>query len=370
MLLFGQILALLAVVALAPVALSAFYYFTLAFHALLPRRLGKSRGTEDTARFAVLVYARNAERGIAATVKRLIEGLDYDKSKFEVVVVADACADSTAYLASFYGAKVLERRSEWKTGPAFALEWALPRLWKDGYDAVLALDADSLPLSNALKVCADAISAGYRAARLPLVSIAERSLTAEVAVASANRVNLAGRSNAGFCCGLSFPGFCLTAGVARDIPFVADTADDISLYEFQIILNDEPVAFLNDTAVFVETPAEKTVIETSAFRSPGALLKASCAGNPSAFERLIAALALKPHTVFAALLVELPTGLVLSEAASRFSSLASLAVYGRWIVIASLVSLGFASFHAAASIFACHSDSILRRAAGNIRGVL
>ncbi len=46
-------------------------------------------------------------RPLEKAVGDLITGLDYDSELYEVLVIADNCSDSTAFTASFAGAKVL-----------------------------------------------------------------------------------------------------------------------------------------------------------------------------------------------------------------------------------------------------------------------
>lgn len=370
MLLFGNILVIVAIVALVPVAFAAAYYLALACYSLLPERNREVRAFGNSARFAVTLYARNAEEKTAETVKRLMEGLDYDRSKFEVVVIADSCDDSTAYVASFNGAKVLERRNEWKIGFSFAMEWAIPKLMNDGYDAIFALDMDSVPLSKSLKCLDAAISEGYRAAQVPLVVTTERAFSAGVADAARNRVNPSGRSSAGFSCDLSPLGFCLTKELLTKTPFVAVEADNILAYSSKLVLKDEPVAFLSQTAVLVSKPFEKvsTAVEGPTRKMPavpssfGKMLKSALEGNPAAFERICGGLAPKAGTLCFALIVEMLTGIVLVVSGSSFTQYASLLPYGRFIVIVALISSAALLFHLARSTFACYSDSILKKA--------
>ncbi|NOY76098.1 MAG: glycosyltransferase [Kiritimatiellaeota bacterium] len=365
MLLFGQILSAIALAALIPVALAAFYYFVLACYSLLPRRIRELRGRSDSARFAVVIYARNAENEIAEAVGRIIDGMDYERSKFEVVVIADACDDSTAYVASFNGAKVLERRNEWKTGYAHALEWAIPILIFDGFDAVFALDIDCVPLANTLKLLDSAISAGYRAVRVPFIPTREQSLAAGLADVAANRINPSGRSKAGFSCELSLPGLCLSKNLLDKVPFAVDERGDISFYDAKLLMADEPIAFLSG-AVVLRGDSGKGIEKTLAV--PAArLLKASFDGNLAAFERLCAALSPKASTILAALLVVLLTGGVLMFSGGRFPQYSQLFGYGRFLVVVSSLAAVFLLFHLSLSFFTWYSDSILRKAAGNIR---
>ncbi|MCK5844070.1 MAG: hypothetical protein KAG97_05135 [Victivallales bacterium] len=368
MILFGNILAIVAIVALVPVAFAALYYLALACYSLLPARNRGVRVSGNSARFAVTIYARNAEEKTAEAIKRLMEGLDYDRSKYEVVVIADSCDDSTAYIASFNGAKVLERRNEWKIGFSFAMEWAIPILIKDGFDAIFALDIDSVPLSKTLKYLDTAISEGYRVAQVPLVHTGERSFSAGIADAARNRVNPTGRSNSGFSCGLYPLGFCITKELLVKTPFVATEADNTRAYSSKLVFEDEPVAFLSKTAVLVKEPFE-TVLKplespeaSPVAYSSGKMLKAAFEGNPAAFERICGGLAPKAGTLLLALIVEMLTGVVLVVSGTNFTQYASLLQYGRFIVIVTLIASAILIFHLTVCALARYSDSILKKA--------
>jgi glycosyltransferase involved in cell wall biosynthesis len=369
MLLFGNILAIIAIATLLPVAFTATYYLILACYSLLPECDTQINPSKTPAKFAVTLYARNSEEKTVEAVKRLIEGMDYNRSKFEIVVIADSCDDSTAYIASFNGAKVLERRNEWKIGFAFAMEWAIPILLDDGFDAILALDMDSVPLSKALKHLNDAISAGYVAAQLPLISTDDRGFLAGIADAARNRINPAGRSKAGFSCDLQSVGFCLTKELLSKTPFVAIEADNIHEYSSKLILQDTPVAFISKTTVLLNRPlnpefktgnkGQKTDNELASF---GKLIKSAIKGNSTAFERICGILALKAKTLCFALIVEMFTGVVLLFSGSSFTQYASLLPYGRFIIIISMIASVALCFHLTRSIFAWYSDFILKKA--------
>lgn len=80
-----------------------------------------------TTSFAILVPAHNEESSIGATVENL-SALDYPADRFEVVVIADNCSDSTAEVAKAKGATVIERFDTDNKSKGYALEYALSKL--------------------------------------------------------------------------------------------------------------------------------------------------------------------------------------------------------------------------------------------------
>jgi hypothetical protein len=234
----------------------------------------------------------------------------------------------------------------------------------DGFDAVLAIDINTLPLTNVLKLLDSAISAGYRAARLPRVSTREHSFAAEIAHAAVNRVNPAGRCNAGFSCGLSSSGFCLAKSLLTKIPFAADTADNVQFYESKLVLADEPIAFLHETALLQDASLELS--NHSGGATTGELWRAAFAGNLSALERICERLAPKAGTILIALPTESLAGGLLMAAGKRFAEITQLYDYGQTIIIISLLSATALLFYFSVAFFTWWSESILRKAAGNI----
>jgi 1,2-diacylglycerol 3-beta-glucosyltransferase len=72
-----------------------------------------------------------------------------------VIVIADNCSDNTADLARQAGVQVWERQDVDRRGKGYALEWAIGRLIQeygpDRFNALVVLDADSLPDNNFLQ---------------------------------------------------------------------------------------------------------------------------------------------------------------------------------------------------------------------------
>ena len=116
-------------------------------------------------RLAVLICARNEE----AVIHQLIDSLkkqDYDKSLYEIIVLADNCTDRTAEVARESGAtRVYERENHHEVGKGYALHHLLGELDRDfgadAFDAYVVFDADNLVAPNYLTEINRAYSAGY-----------------------------------------------------------------------------------------------------------------------------------------------------------------------------------------------------------------
>src|SRR3954468_19991773 len=77
-------------------------------------------------RFDVVVPAHDEENGIGETIASLLS-IDYPRSLFRVLVVADNCRDRTAERAEAAGAEVLVRQQPDHRGKGFALADAFER---------------------------------------------------------------------------------------------------------------------------------------------------------------------------------------------------------------------------------------------------
>lgn len=105
----------------------------------------KERPLRDFPRFIILVPAHNEEIGIAATLGS-IHALDYPRSSYRVIVIADNCSDQTAKAARACGSEVFERFDADHKSKGYALEYALKKLQLDptpAPDAIVVIDADT-----------------------------------------------------------------------------------------------------------------------------------------------------------------------------------------------------------------------------------
>lgn len=117
---------LVALVGLAAGGSVAFLLFLLAA-ALAARRSAPPARPGRPLALAVIVPAHNEELVLAGTLDSLGKQ-DYPVGCYEVVVVADNCADTTAALAGSHGVTVLERTHAQERGKGYALNHAVTHL--------------------------------------------------------------------------------------------------------------------------------------------------------------------------------------------------------------------------------------------------
>jgi cellulose synthase/poly-beta-1,6-N-acetylglucosamine synthase-like glycosyltransferase len=129
------------------VFLPVFVYLIVVSLAALSRTRKLPPDRAPRLRFQVIIPAHDEEAGIAATV-RSCRQLDYPGGLFEVVVIADNCADQTAALARQEGATVVERFHTTDRSKGYALKFWFDRLSETGrmeqLDAVVVIDADTV----------------------------------------------------------------------------------------------------------------------------------------------------------------------------------------------------------------------------------
>ena len=130
--------------------------------------------TDKKHRFIIALPANNEESVIGNLIKSL-KMQDYDKSLFDIYVIADNCTDKTAEVARENGVIVYERFDETKKTKGYALNWFLDKMKdkKDDYDALLVFDADNVVDKNFLnvmnkKLCqGEVLVQGYRDIKNP-----------------------------------------------------------------------------------------------------------------------------------------------------------------------------------------------------------
>jgi cellulose synthase/poly-beta-1,6-N-acetylglucosamine synthase-like glycosyltransferase len=200
-----------------PLLLAAAY---LLFATLLSARLATPPSNDTSRRFRFVVPAHNESAGIAETVASLL-AVDYPKSAFEVVVVADNCSDDTAEKAAAAGASVMVRNDTEKRGKGYALDHAFSATPPE-VDAVVVIDADTLVSPNLLRAFAArrargavAMQADY-AVRNP--NAAWRTRLIAIAFGAFHIVRSRFRERLGLSCGLRGNGMCFAMSLLREVP--------------------------------------------------------------------------------------------------------------------------------------------------------
>ena len=149
------------------------YQFVISITSLIKFK-EKPMLTDKKHRFIIALPANNEESVIANLIKSL-QMQDYDKSLYDIYVIADNCTDGTANVARENGAIVYERFDENKKTKGYALNWFLDIMKdkKDDYDALLVFDADNVVDKNFLnvmnkKLCqGEVLVQGYRDIKNP-----------------------------------------------------------------------------------------------------------------------------------------------------------------------------------------------------------
>ncbi|MBO9540912.1 glycosyltransferase [bacterium] len=189
-------------------------------------------------RLAVLVAAHDEAAVIGACLSRLREQ-EYPAERVATWVVADRCADATAGLARAAGATVFEREDGTPSKGA-ALAWLWERLGeaREGFDAVVVLDADNEVAPDFLAEMGRALASGakvvqgQRIAKNPQHSAA--SALDGLAEALHHRVVAAGLSWWGFSTSLSGSGVAYERRVFERL--IASTTTQVEDCEYQLRL--------------------------------------------------------------------------------------------------------------------------------------
>jgi cellulose synthase/poly-beta-1,6-N-acetylglucosamine synthase-like glycosyltransferase len=209
---------LLTVAALPFFAASAY----LAALAVLARRQTPPAAVEPRLRFDIVVPAHNEEAEIAQTVASL-RAIEYPRSHFRVLVVADNCSDATAGRAAAAGAQVLVRHDTERRGKGYALAYAFEQSRADKLaDVVVVVDADTLVSPNLLSAFAARFTAGASVVqadygvRNPHASWRTRLMT--IALAAFHGVRSVARERLGLSCGLRGNGMGFTTSVLEQHP--------------------------------------------------------------------------------------------------------------------------------------------------------
>src|SRR5262245_12485623 len=211
-------------------------------------------------RFAVVVPAHD-EAATLPTLLAALDGLAYPRPRYEVIVIADNCADDTAAVALTGGARVLTRTDPARRSKGHALGWALPRIVAERrHDAVVILDADSRPDPGLLAELDASLRAGAQAAQAycavgnPHESWRTALMTADMALI--HYLRPLGRQALGGSAALQGNGGCLTREVLRRVPWEAASVAEDQEYHLRLLSRGY-------RSVFVPRAVVYTVMEPS-----------------------------------------------------------------------------------------------------------
>ena len=255
------------------------YLLVLSIAGVMPSRRLKvdvKSLTLEPLRIVFLIPAHNESLGIARTVVNLCT-LAHTDGAASVVVIADNCSDDTATVAEMNGARVLVRHDEVNRGKGFALDFAFKLLAKEGVDAYIVIDADSIADENMLKVIRAHLNSGVEVVqtRYTVLNIdgSPRTKLAELALCAFNCLRPRGRYRLHVSAGILGNGFALKQSVLVKVPYTASSVVEDLEYHLKLIDHGVTVQFADETVVKGDMPVTGVAQGTQRARWEGGRLR-------------------------------------------------------------------------------------------------
>ena len=231
------------------------FLFTITVSALLPRR---PQGVSETpsSRFLIVIPAHD-EEPVISTVVRSCMDLDYPRSLFHVIVIADNCSDRTAELAAQAGARVHERFDASKKSKGYAINDLIESIEKSGEidsnDALVIVDADTTidrdllrAFDRGLRLGHDWIQAYYTVSN-PDESWRTRLLTYSFSLF--NGVMPLGKTRLGVSARFLGNGMCFSARGLKRVPWRSHGLVEDMEYSWAVRIAGGKIVFQPDVAV-------------------------------------------------------------------------------------------------------------------------
>lgn len=135
------VLEALLVVILIYIIIAGVYQLFLALSYFVTKNI-KSPENIYNNKFAIIVPAHNEELLIGQFCESILN-VSYDKTDYDIYIIADNCNDKTVDICSAYKVNVMSRVNKDNRGKGYALEWAIEQINIENYDSILVLDADT-----------------------------------------------------------------------------------------------------------------------------------------------------------------------------------------------------------------------------------
>ena len=219
-----------------------------------PRRQGA--GT-PVSRFLIVIPAHDEEPVVSKSVQSCLE-VDYPRSLFDVVVIADNCSDGTAVLARLAGARVVERFDESKKSKGHAIDYLIDTLQQSGelerIDALVIVDADTAVDRQLLAAFDLDLRAGcdwiqaHSAVGNPDASW--RTVLLTYAFSLFNGVMALGKTQIGLGGSFQGNGMCLSVRGLRRVPWHCHGLVEDLEYTWVLRMAGESVVFEPDVSVY------------------------------------------------------------------------------------------------------------------------
>jgi 1,2-diacylglycerol 3-beta-glucosyltransferase len=212
-------------------------------------------------RFAIVVPAHDEELSIERTINSLNK-IEYPKTHFDVIVVADNCSDRTPEIAKAIGSKVFVRTNASQRGKGYALRWCFDIILGQEYpyDAVAVVDADSVVSVNFLTVLNQYLNDGSEAIQVSdMVEPNPGNWSSEVTrlgFTLYNYVRPLGRKLLKCSAGVRGNGMCFSAKTLREMPWSTYSLNEDLEYGLVLLLNGIKTDFAPETFVLATMPSQ------------------------------------------------------------------------------------------------------------------
>ena len=215
--------------------------------------------TKKNHKFMAIIPAHNEE----AVVANLIESLknqNYDKTLYDIYVIADNCTDRTAQKAKEAGAIVYERFDPEHKTKGYALQWFLKQKIEENadYDAFFVFDADNIVDKDFIKnmnkkLCqGEDVVQGYRDIKNPT----DNWITAGYALFywTMHRLYHLARYNIGLSPLLNGTGFMVKFDVIKPNGWETKTLTEDIEFSLKRIIQGKKLGWATDAIVYDEQP--------------------------------------------------------------------------------------------------------------------
>lgn len=214
---------------------------------------------EKNHKFMAIVPAHNEQE----VIKNLIDSLNnqsYDRSLYDIYVIADNCTDYTAEIAIEAGAIVYERENREQQTKGYALDWFLQQKIEENadYDAILVFDADNIVHKDFIKnmnkkLCqGEEVVQGYRDIKNPTDSWVSSGYA--IFYWTMHRFYHLARYNIGLSPLLNGTGFMVRFDILKPNGWKTVTLTEDIEFSLQRIIKGKRLGWATDAIVYDEQP--------------------------------------------------------------------------------------------------------------------
>jgi len=234
----------------------AYHLFFLALYPILKKYNYKTiekLSTKKLNKFAILVPAHNEELMIGDVIDNILS-VDYPKDKYDLIIIADNCADRTADIACDRGAACYERNDEVNKGKPYALNWVFNQINIDNYDAFTIIDADTFISKKYLEEMNKEINHGADAIQgyFGIMNPDETWLTRIMAIPGVIKFNVRyfTKQAIGLSCPLMGNGMCFSKNIIKKYGWNAYSITENWEYYLKLILKDHSVGYSPKAVIY------------------------------------------------------------------------------------------------------------------------